>query len=328
MAPTVTIIIPCYNAEPFLRETLDSTLRQTVAPHEVILVDDGSTDKSAAIARSYGPPVKVIAQPNQGESVAMNAALAAATGEHVIFLGADDVLHPELIEHQLRALDGRPNAVACTGFAFFMGDISAAFHPTMPRASAFFPEIIASNLCPPSCWMYPKERIIQAGCFHAPQRYFEDWDLNFRVALTGAQLIPVEVVGFYYRQHEKSQLASLAPAERAYGHAWVMERMCRAFLDRPDLLEAHGDRLFWSALAAVRACRSHDVPWERLSLLTHVLREVVERRPACLEASRLAVLVRKVGVRRAELLGRFKNGDTEAPNYRAPWLARPAVREQ
>jgi len=63
---SVSIVIPCYNAAPFLREALDSTLRQTVPAAEVILVDDGSTDDSAAIAESYGPPVRVIRQANQG----------------------------------------------------------------------------------------------------------------------------------------------------------------------------------------------------------------------------------------------------------------------
>ncbi len=69
----VSIIIPCYNGAPFLRDALDSALRQTVPPSEVILVDDGSTDDSAAIAEAYGPPVRVIRQDNQGESVARNA---------------------------------------------------------------------------------------------------------------------------------------------------------------------------------------------------------------------------------------------------------------
>ena len=75
---SVDLVIPCYNGAAFLKETLDSTLAQTRQPLEVILVDDGSTDDSAAIAASYGPPVRVLRQPNQGESVAMNRALAVA----------------------------------------------------------------------------------------------------------------------------------------------------------------------------------------------------------------------------------------------------------
>ena len=319
MSQSVSIIIPCYNASPFIRETLDSTRRQSFPPAEVILVDDGSTDDSAAIAESYGPPIRVIRQSNQGESVARNAGLAAARGEYIVFLDADDVLDPGLLEAQMRGLEGVSKGVACTGFAVFFDDPKNAFEPRMPRADTFFPAIISGNLAPPSCWMAPKELILQAGCFHASQRYFEDWDLWWRVGLTGAIYVPVHVVGFYYRQHAMSQLTTVPNADRAYGHAWLMERMCRAFLDRDELLQAYGDRLFWSAWAALRACRAFRVPWHRLRLLSGMLEEVVRRKPAGLEGSSLARAVFWLGVRRAETIHGLWNGHGDAPSYSPPW---------
>jgi glycosyltransferase involved in cell wall biosynthesis len=324
LSGSVSIIIPCFNASPFLRETLDSALRQTSPAADVILVDDGSTDDSAAIAESYGPPVRVIRQTNQGESVARNAALAVARGEYVVFLDADDVLDPRLLETQLRSLENVPGGVACTGFAMFFDDPKQAFRTTMPRPHGFFPEIISGNLAPPSCWMIPRTVVLQAGGFHPPQRYFEDWDLNWRVGLTGATYVPVPVVGFYYRQHEKSQLASVGNADRAYGHAWLMERMCRAFLDRNDLLQAYGDTLFWSAWTALRACRAFEVPWDRLQSLGHMLEEIARRGPAGLERSTFARAVRWLGVRRAETLRGLWNRNGAAPSYRPLWtIERP-----
>jgi glycosyltransferase involved in cell wall biosynthesis len=319
MDETVSIIIPCYNAAPFLRETLDSTLRQTRAPLEVILVDDGSTDGSADIASSYGPPVHVMEQANQGESIAMNAALAVARGRYVVFLGADDVLDPALLEAQLTALRGRAHAVACTGFAFFLEDVTKPFNVTMPRTDSFFPEVITGNLAPASCWMTPKELILQAGCYNTAQKYFEDWDLWWRVGLTGAAYIPVPMVGFYYRQHVASQLATAGDAERAYGHAWRMERMCRALLDREDLLQPHGEQLFWACCAAMRACRAFGVPWNRLSFLNFMIEQVAARRPAGMDQSKYALLVRKLGVRRAEETFGLFNPKAEAPMYRPAW---------
>jgi glycosyltransferase involved in cell wall biosynthesis len=304
-----------------LRETLDSAIRQTVPALEVIVVDDGSTDDSAAIAESYGPPVRVLRQRNQGESVAMNRALALAHGSHTVFLGADDVLHPRLLEIQLRALDGVLNGVACTGFSFFVGSVDRAMAPIMPQAETFFPAIIHGNLAPPSCWMMARETIIHAGCFYAPQKYFEDWDLNWRVGLTGATLVPVKELGFYYRQHPKSQLASLGDAERAHGHAWVIERMGRALLDRDDLLAAHGDTLFWSACVAARSCRAFGVPWARLRFLANVIEEVARRRPARLKRSAFVRAVDRLGFRRAEALNRLRNGPPDAPVYRPAWLS-------
>ena len=167
--------------------------------------------------------------------------------------------------------------------------------------------------------MAPKELILQAGCFHPSQRFFEDWDLWWRVGLTGAIYVPVHVVGFYYRQHAMSQLTMVPNADRAYGHAWLMERMCRAFLDREDLLQAHGDRLFWSAWGALGACRAFGVPWHRLHLLNSMVEELVTRKPAGLDRSILARAVRWLGVRRAETLRGLLNRHGSAPSYSPPW---------
>lgn len=111
--PTVSVVIPCYNAAPFLRETLDSVLKQTRPALEVIVVDDGSTDDSAAIADSYGAAVRVIRQENQGESVARNRGMDEAEGEWVALLDADDRWLPHKLERQLVALRGAAPDVVC-----------------------------------------------------------------------------------------------------------------------------------------------------------------------------------------------------------------------
>jgi glycosyltransferase involved in cell wall biosynthesis len=100
---SVSIITPCYNGSPYLRDTIASALGQTRPPLEVIVIDDGSTDDSAAIAESFGSPVRVIRQTNQGESVARNRGIAEARGSHLLFLDADDLIAPEAL-----AADPRP----------------------------------------------------------------------------------------------------------------------------------------------------------------------------------------------------------------------------
>jgi len=118
---TVSVVIPCYNAAPFLQETLDSVLGQTVPPLEVIVVDDGSTDDSGAIAQSYGPPVRVIRQENRGESVARNRGIDEAQGEWVALLDADDRWLPRKLERQLAVVREKENGVVCvySDFAVF-----------------------------------------------------------------------------------------------------------------------------------------------------------------------------------------------------------------
>jgi glycosyltransferase involved in cell wall biosynthesis len=91
--PLVSVVTPVYNGEAFLRETLESIFAQDYEPFEVIVVDDGSTDGSAAIARSY-PAARYIRQHNQGPAAARNAGIAAARGEFLAFVDADDVALP------------------------------------------------------------------------------------------------------------------------------------------------------------------------------------------------------------------------------------------
>ncbi|MEW4527080.1 glycosyltransferase family 2 protein [Maioricimonas sp. JC845] len=107
MKPTVSVVIPCYNGEAFIGEAIRSVLDQTHAPLEVIVIDDGSTDRSATRAAEFGTPVRVISQENQGESVARNRGIDEAHGEWVAFLDADDLWEPQKLEIQLQVATSR-----------------------------------------------------------------------------------------------------------------------------------------------------------------------------------------------------------------------------
>jgi glycosyltransferase involved in cell wall biosynthesis len=107
--PVVSCIVPVYNGEAYIGEALDSILAQTWRPLEIIVVDDGSTDGSAAVAEAYGAIVRVIKQANAGCAAARNAGVAAATGEFVAFLDADDLWHPEKLDRQMARFAERPD---------------------------------------------------------------------------------------------------------------------------------------------------------------------------------------------------------------------------
>jgi glycosyltransferase involved in cell wall biosynthesis len=102
MTPLVSILIPAYNAERWIAETIRSALGQTSPNKETIVVDDGSSDQTLRIARQFEPKgVRVVTQPNQGAAVARNTAFSLAQGDYIQWLDADDVLHPHKIERQL-----------------------------------------------------------------------------------------------------------------------------------------------------------------------------------------------------------------------------------
>ena len=107
MSPRVSVLIPCYNAERYLSAALDSVLAQTYQDFEIIVVDDGSTDDSAAVAARY-PRVRCFRHAHSGISVTRNLCLSKAKGEFVAFLDADDLWVPEKLEKQVTYLDSHP----------------------------------------------------------------------------------------------------------------------------------------------------------------------------------------------------------------------------
>lgn len=102
--PLVSILIPAYNAEEWISETIQSALAQTWSRKEIIVVDDGSRDDTAKIARSFIPKITVISTENRGLSAAVNLAIRRCHGDYIQELDADDLLLPDKIEKQLRAL--------------------------------------------------------------------------------------------------------------------------------------------------------------------------------------------------------------------------------
>jgi glycosyltransferase involved in cell wall biosynthesis len=140
-APLVSIIIPCFNAAPCLADSVESCLRQTYANIELIIVDDGSTDESKAIARAFtSRKVTVVAQANVGNGAARNRGLASASGDFIQYLDADDILDARKIEIQVeRLLHDGIDCLASGAWVRFSDDLDAA---------VFSPDPIWKDLSP------------------------------------------------------------------------------------------------------------------------------------------------------------------------------------
>jgi glycosyltransferase involved in cell wall biosynthesis len=128
--PSVSVVIPAYNVEPYVREAIESAVDQTVAPHEIVVVNDGSTDGTGAVvdtlAREH-PHVRVVHQDNGGPAVARNTAIAVATGEFLTFLDADDAMVRDRIETQVGYLLAHPQAGVVIGSVERMAEPGVEF---------------------------------------------------------------------------------------------------------------------------------------------------------------------------------------------------------
>lgn len=173
-AALVSVLIPCFNAEAFVGAALESVLAQTYAPIEIIVVDDGSTDGSAGVLNQFRTRgVTVITQANAGQCAAANRALAEAKGAYIKFFDADDLLHPEMIERQMRALAGRTDVVALGEWArFYSAPEEAVFAPLPMYRDAQPIDWVASEFL-------TGEPMMQCAMFLIPHAIFDrsaGWD--------------------------------------------------------------------------------------------------------------------------------------------------------
>jgi glycosyltransferase involved in cell wall biosynthesis len=166
--PKISVLIPCYNAENYIGETLESVFRQTWPEIEVIVVDDGSTDRSAAVVRSFGQPnVSLIQQLNRGAAAARNVCCSRATGDFVQFLDADDLLEPDKIARQMERLQYAPRSIASSEWGRFYGT---------PQETRFSEEPVWRDLDPidwlvlselgmmfPALWLIPAPIVSAVG---------------------------------------------------------------------------------------------------------------------------------------------------------------------
>ena len=104
----VSVIVALYNARAYICEAVDSILKQTRPAHEILIVDDGSTDDGVAELARYGAAITVMQQANAGAPTAINRALRSATGDTIAFLDSDDLWAPEKLDRQVRLLDAKP----------------------------------------------------------------------------------------------------------------------------------------------------------------------------------------------------------------------------
>jgi hypothetical protein len=180
--PTITAVIPGYNAEAFIADAIQSVLAQTVEIAEIVVVDDGSSDQTAEVAASF-PRTRVIRQSNTGQAGARNAGIAIATGEWVAFLDADDVWQPRKTEIQCRYIT--PEAGVIHANSFDPIDFGNLWH--------------RQTYVSPSGALVRKQTLEEVGGFEPTRAVVDDLTLWLKIALTRWSFVKSEVGLFNWR---------------------------------------------------------------------------------------------------------------------------------
>lgn len=215
MTPLVSILIPCYNAGAWLAETLASAFAQTWPATEIILVNDGSTDDSLAVARQFEPRgLRLIDGPNRGAAAARNTALAAARGEWIQFLDADDLLAPDKIERQLALLrPAGPGTLASSAWARFMREpADADFSPHLnwrDTAGVEFLQLHYEHGCmmQPAAWLASRALLDRAGPWNETLSLNDDGEYFARVMLAADRIVFCGSARSYYRSAHAPSLS-------------------------------------------------------------------------------------------------------------------------
>lgn len=204
--PLVSVVIPVYNGERFLRDSLESVFAQTFHDYEVVCVDDGSTDGSYALLKQYGARLRVIQQANAGQSAARNAGVEAADGRFVAFLDQDDRWYPTKLAQQVAVLNAEPDVVLVhCNYDRMNGDgkVFVAGVALVERESALaspLGRVIGEALVFPSAMMVRRDRFQRVGGFDSELRGFEDFDLIARLKQQG-RVVSLPESGMAYRLH-------------------------------------------------------------------------------------------------------------------------------
>ncbi len=198
----ISCIVPVYNGERYIEEALDSILAQAWRPLEVLVVDDGSTDRTEDIAREVAertPELRVLTQKNAGPAVARNTGLAACGGELICFLDADDLWHPEKLVRQAARFDADPRLDYCVHHVqnFWEQDLADEAESYRDHARGQpIPGYVTQ------CLMARRQAFERVGYFDPGLQHGDSMDWFLRARATGlvGELMPDVLL--YRRMHE------------------------------------------------------------------------------------------------------------------------------
>ncbi len=229
MKPLVSILIPAYNAESFLGDTIRSALAQTWERKEIIIVDDGSRDATLAVAKQFeSATVKVVTHPNQGAAATRNKAFSLCQGDYIQWLDADDLLNPGKVSRQMEIAEraSSKRTLLSSGWAYFM---------YRPHKAKFIPTPLWEDLSPlewmtrklehnlhmqTATWLVSRELTQAAGPWNTQLLGDDDGEYFARVLMASEQVKFVADSRVYYRISPASRLSYIGRSHRKMEAQW------------------------------------------------------------------------------------------------------------
>jgi glycosyltransferase involved in cell wall biosynthesis len=203
----VTVVIPCFNHDRYIEETIRSVAQSTYSPIEIIVVNDGSTDQSEAVVGSLQnqfPNLKYFNQKNVGPAAARNLGISEAKGEFILPLDADDLISPDYIEKAIDILDNQLDVKLVYCGAEFFGNRTGKW-----KLPGFSRKLLARENMIFCSAIYRKSDWVSTGGYSTEMTWgWEDWEFWISLLKNGGEVIKLPFTGFYYRVKKGSRRKS------------------------------------------------------------------------------------------------------------------------
>ena len=205
--PKVSVIIPTYNGEKYIREAIDSVLAQSYEDFEIVVVDDGSADNTKEVLDKYEAQIKYIYQENQGRSAARNRGVKESTGEYIAFLDADDLWEVDKLMLQMAYFEKNSNLGLIYSDALSVRDrevlVPSLFRERRPYAGRCFDKLLYENFIPTQTVIVKKMVFEAVGGFDESIEVSEDYDLWLKI-LKKYEISYIDKVLARYRLHNNN----------------------------------------------------------------------------------------------------------------------------
>lgn len=233
--PLISVIIPCYNHAVYLPKAIESVLEQDYPRVEIIVINDGSTDETAAVAGNY-KRVKYFYQENKGLAASRNIGLLKSKGAFIVFLDADDWLLPGAISKNYQSLAAAPGAAMVSGaHIFYYQPEEKQWDIIKPIEASHYLALLQGNyIGMPSCVMYRRE-VAEAYPFNEQLKHCEDFEQYFRILRTHPVLHHTSLVAVY-RNHGMNKSGNIP---------LVFETAMQILKSQEPLLKSEKEREAW-----------------------------------------------------------------------------------
>lgn len=230
----VSVIIPCYNDGLYLDEAVESVLNQSFKDLEIIIVNDGSTDeKTNSLLHKYvRPKTKILQSTNLGVAAARNLGIAAASGQYILPLDADDIIETQYIEKAINLLDADIDIGIVYCQARYFGELNK---PWKQQKYSIEKMLIVNLIF--SAAVFRKEDWLRAGGYNENMKKgFEDWDYWLSIIELGKKTHRIEEILFCYRIKKKSRSKALSNEDFAALHTQIFYNHQELFVNNIRVL--------------------------------------------------------------------------------------------